>query len=464
MGSVGHRSRRLAAEDGFALMEVMAAAVMLLVISMASLSVFDVSAKISGSSKARSVAASLAQQDQDRMRAMKAFDLSNYHWSHPVTVAGGTTYTVDSRADWIRDAGGAESCTVNNTQADYLRVTSTVSAKSLNQPVTMSSLVAPPVAAFDANRGTLTVQVKDRDGDPVQGADVSIGGPTSLSDTTNSLGCAVFSHIPVGTYTATTHKYGYVDNNGNDPGAVTGTPIVTQGKVSLVPARLDLAARATVTFETFVNTYAAASNGGTGGVWIPSKAKALTADPLTTSDPSDLTTASTWQSGMTASGLYPFLEGYAFYTGSCAAADPSKSISNYFASNPGTVMTDPGGTYNVKLRQAPLAARVVDAAGAPKAGAHVVATGRATNGCPADKFTDLTTDANGFVTHPGGTFDPGVPFGSYTVCADVQLTFAPAPKTWLLMSTQVDATATTVSTPTKIQLPPTTTVSTTPCS
>jgi Tfp pilus assembly protein PilV len=456
MGSLGHRSRRLAAEDGFALMEVLAAAVLLLVISMASLSVFDVTAKITGSSKARSIAANLAQQDQERMRAMKAVNLSNYHWSHPVSVPGGGTYTVDSRADWVRDAGGLESCTVSNSQADYLRVTSTVSQANLSDPVTMSSLVAPGVVAFDANSGTLTVKVTDRDGDPVPGADVAIGGPTSLSDTTNSLGCAVFSHIPIGTYTATTHKYGYVDNNGNDPGAVTGTPIVTQGKVSMVPARLDAAAAVTTTFETYVNTYAASSNGGAGGVWIPSKAETVTADPLTSSDPSDVTTPGGWQASIVAAGLYPFTEGYSIYTGSCANADPSKSISNYYASNPGTVMTDPAGTYNLKVRQAPLPVKVVDAVGNPKAGAHVVATGLATGGCTADKFDDLVSDAKGLVSHPGG-FDPGVPFGKYAVCADIPV--IPA-GTYLKTTINVDATTFTVSTPTSLKP---LIVSTTPC-
>jgi prepilin-type N-terminal cleavage/methylation domain-containing protein len=42
MGFPGHRSRRLGAEDGFALLEVMAAAALLLVIATASLGVFNV--------------------------------------------------------------------------------------------------------------------------------------------------------------------------------------------------------------------------------------------------------------------------------------------------------------------------------------------------------------------------------------------------------------------------------------
>jgi Tfp pilus assembly protein PilV len=460
MGRLRHRLRRLEAEDGFALIEVLAAAVLLVVVSLATLSVFDTSQQVSARSRARSVAADLAQQDQERMRGMRAVDLSNYHWGHTVTIPGGGSYAVDSRADWIRDAGGAESCTVSNTQADYLRITSTVTNPALGKPVSMASLVAPPVAAFDANRGTLTVMVTDRDGQPASGVDVAISGPTSLGDTTNSLGCAVFSHIPVGTYSATTHRFGYVDPNGNDPGAVTGAPIVTAGKVAVVPAQLDEAANITATFDTYVNAYAAASNGGRTG-YIASKAQAMTADPATASDPSQRTSPGGWQSSLSDAALFPFAAGYSVYTGSCANADPSKYNTNYYASNPGTVATDPGGTYSVAVHQAPLAVQVKNALGAVQANAHVVATGSSSGGCPADKLT-LTTDANGFVTHPGGTFDPGVPFGTYDVCTDVQLTSS----TWLLKTkTGVAATALTgISSPTVIQLPSSATISTAPCS
>jgi Tfp pilus assembly protein PilV len=460
MGRPRHRLRRLGAEDGFALIEVMAAAVLLLVVSLATLAVFDTSQQVSSRTRARTVAADLAQQDQDRMRGMRAFDLSNYHWSHAVAIDHGGSYTVDSRADWIRDASGVESCTVNNSQADYLRITSTVSSSAMTKPVTMASLVAPPVAAFDANRGTLTVKVTDRDGDPLSGADVAISGPTSLGDTTNSLGCAVFSHIPVGTYSATTHKFGYVDPNGNDPGAVTGTPIVTAGKVTVVPGQLDDAATVTATFDTYVNAYAAASNGGTTG-FIASQAQAMTADPATASDPSQLTSPGGWQDSLSDPALFPFAAGYSVYTGSCPNADPSKYISNYYASNPGTVATDPGVESSVAVHQAPLPVQVQNALGAAQANAHVVATGSASGGCPADTFT-LTTDGNGLVTHAGGTFDPGVPFGSYDVCVDVRLTST----RWLRKTTaNVPAKALTgISSPTVIQLPPSTTTSSAPCS
>jgi Tfp pilus assembly protein PilV len=459
MPSPAPRSRARASEAGFALIEVMAAAVLLVVISLATLSVFDTTGKISASAKARSIAANLAQQDQERLRAMKAVDLSNYHATNPVTVAGAGAFTVDSRAEWVRDAGGVESCTVSSTQADYVRITSTVSAGILSKPVTLATLVAPPIASFDANTGTLTVNVTDRAGVAVSGADVSVSGPTAVSDTTNSLGCAVFSHIPAGTYAIKTQKSGYVDKNGNDPGSLSG--VVTAGKVVTYPATLDVAATATASIQTVVTNDTAASVGLAAGTWMTSSWDALTADPQTPGgEPNDVTSPSSFQSSIQTTGLFPFLEGDTFFTGSCAGADPGTAISNYWSSNPGLVKPlDQGGTYNVTVRQPPLVVRLKNSSGGVQGGAHVVITPTA-SGCSADK-TVMTTDANGYVTKTGGTFDSGVPFGSYTVCTDVEATPQTNPRTYYVKSQTVQANSLNPSR-TDMQLPATTT--TVPCS
>jgi len=439
MSCSAHRSRGRAAEDGFALIEVMAAAVLLLVISMATLAVFDTTGKVSASAKARSIAANLAQQDQERMRAMKAVDLSNYHATSPATVSGAGAFTVDSRAEWVRDAGSVESCTVSASQADYIRITSTVSATILSRPVTLATLVAPPIASFDANTGTLTVNVTDRAGNAVSGADVSVTGPTALSDTTNSLGCAVFSHVPIGTYAITTHKSGYVDRTGSDPGSTSG--IVNAGKVATYPATLDRAATATVSIQTAVTSDTAASAGLAAGTWMTSTWGALTADPQTSvGDPNDVTSPGGLQSSIQATGLFPFAEGDTFFTGSCPTAEPSSSISNYWTAtspaNPGLVKpVDQGGTYTLTVRQPPLVVRLKNVLGAVQPGAHVVVI---PTGCAADKAT-MTTDPNGYVTKTGGTFDPGVPFGSYTVCADVEVLPRTSPRTYYVRSQTVQA-------------------------
>jgi Tfp pilus assembly protein PilV len=421
MRSSGHRSRRLASEEGFALIEVLAAAALLVVIAVASLGVFDAAAKTSGRSKARSIAATLVEQDQERMRAMKATGLSNYHAIRTVAANGqaaptGAQYTVDSRAEWVRDASGLESCTTSNSQADYLRITSTVTAPILSKSVTASSIVAPPVAAFGQNLGTLTVKVTNRDSNPVAGIDVAISGPTALSDTTNSLGCAVFSHVPIGTYSAATSRPGYVDQEGDAPGDVTA--IVSAGKVTVAAAKFDLGAQATASFKTYVNPFSGYT-GVTG--WVDSKARSITA-----AGPVGARTVkqTSWQTSIDLPLLFPFTAGYGVYSGSCATADPTKYDGTFYTTYPDTfVKTDPGSTAPDRVaRQPPVAARVSGlVTGSPVPAAKVVATATGA-GCGADRFDDLISDPNGFVTHPGATFDPGLPFGPYKLCAYVPST------------------------------------------
>ena len=39
-------------------------------------------------------------------------------------------------------------------------------------------------------------------------------------------------------------------------------------------------------------------------------------------------------------------------------------------------------------------------------------------GIPADPLNGLTTRAKDWVTRAGGSFDPGLPFGTWDICAD----------------------------------------------
>ena len=63
-------SRTLRSESGFALIEVIVAAAVLAIVALAVLSGIDAASSTSAREKARAVAASLAEQDQERLRAM----------------------------------------------------------------------------------------------------------------------------------------------------------------------------------------------------------------------------------------------------------------------------------------------------------------------------------------------------------------------------------------------------------
>ena len=110
----------------------------------------------------RSVASTLAQQDIERLRAFEITDLSNYRETRNVNM-GGVSYTVVSQTDWVRDTSGLISCTNDDTQAEYLKLTSVAySTASEETPVREVSLrprpgpSAPPPARPPSSSRTAT--------------------------------------------------------------------------------------------------------------------------------------------------------------------------------------------------------------------------------------------------------------------------------------------------------------------
>ena len=83
------------AQDGFTLIEVMVSGLLVVIVALAVLAGLDGASRASGASKAKSTAASLAQQDQERLRGMKPSDLMALDQSRPVA-ADGVVYTVRS--------------------------------------------------------------------------------------------------------------------------------------------------------------------------------------------------------------------------------------------------------------------------------------------------------------------------------------------------------------------------------
>ncbi len=394
-----------AAEEGAALIEVLVSAVLLIVLAVGITGGLDGTAKVSAANRERSVAANLAQQDQERLRGFKIADLSNYRETRNVT-AGGISYRVDSRTDWVQDANGVVSCTSGTGQASYLKISSTVTpptpAGQPGRPVTETSLRAPSAGAFSANQGSAAISVMDRAGVPLVGVPVTIDGPTSLADTTNALGCAVFGYIPAGDYQVSFSLPGYVDATG--AGAAGSTKTVTAGNTNQFSFVYDRAAQIAVSFDTKVGSAAARPATGQSVTFananLPAPGtRAVTASP-TPASPNTITV----------SNLFPFQGGYGVYAGSCASADPTTYDPNYYSSNPGLVNVAPGGSYSVTVREPAINLVVVDDHGNIASDAQVQVDST-DSGC-TEPFPSQTTSADGTIPNPG------FPFGSYAVCAD----------------------------------------------
>ena len=106
--------------------------------------------------------------------------------------------------------------------------------------------------------------------------------------------------------------------------------------------------------------------------------------------------------------MFPFTSGYGVYAGNCASADPVSYNPSYWTQGSGFTTPSPGGSSSVTVRE-PAVNLLVTRSGSPLGGAHVIA--RAT-GAGCVEARSLTTNAQGALT------SPGLPFGTYTVCAD----------------------------------------------
>ena len=133
-------SRLTAEESGFTIIEVLVSALVMVVIAVGVFKSLDTASARSGYQKDKGVAAGLAQQDQERLRAFTVQDLNNYVETRCLQkrTSGfvkdpecdddptlGPTYKVISRTDWVSDQSGTRSCGTG-ARADYIRISSTV--------------------------------------------------------------------------------------------------------------------------------------------------------------------------------------------------------------------------------------------------------------------------------------------------------------------------------------------------
>jgi Tfp pilus assembly protein PilV len=383
-------------EAGFALIEVLVSATLLVVIAVSLLASVDRTTATAVQSRARSVSAQVADQDQERLRAMPFTSLATSGTDTNDVTVGSVTYHVASTAEWIDDQTGDTPSCVSTTQADYLRITSTVTTDnvvgSAIKPVTISSLVAPPATGLDPTKGSLSVKLVDRNGTALAGFPVNISGPSSKSATTNSVGCAVFPFIATGNYTIGLPSTGYVTKQNKQ----TATTTVNPGSLTPIEIPFDRAAKVTISYDTYV-----------GGASVGSKGWDATAQVATSGGtpwPFDGTTPP--QPSVDATSLFPWTDGYEFYAGGCVGADPGATAP--------TLTPAPGSTSNaVTVRQPPVTL-VVKNGSSFVSGAKVVLTPTDTGCTPLT----LTTDGNGRLSKSTSTtnYDPGVPFGKYKVC------------------------------------------------
>jgi Tfp pilus assembly protein PilV len=382
------------AEAGFALIEVLVSAGLVMVIAAAVLGGVDAPSVLSGRNQASSQGVSLAQQDQERMRAMPIADLINHNKTRTVKVDG-RDYSVVSKVTWVTDSGSSVSCaTSDTTSGDYLKLKSTVTGPGLKKPATIDSLLAPPNGSVATQKGNLAVLMKNHLGLPAEGMTVQISGPQSGTALTDANGCAFFALLTAGQYTVNISKTGWVDKASSSLMVKTST--VSSGGTSLTQETMAPAGALAIAVQT--NAYGVVqasairkgvtiSNGGL----LPSGTKVFTAGVGATS--------------VNAASLYPFTDGYSAWSGDCLNSNPVPGAGPYAA-----IPTAGGAAVPLTVRQ-PSLNLTLTINNAPPGNVNGRGFLKSASGSTCGyKFTQIP------VTSAGRFADPGFPEDTYDLC------------------------------------------------
>jgi Tfp pilus assembly protein PilV len=244
-------------EAGFGLIEVLVSALLVATVSLGVLALFDSASATSGRSRAQTQASGLAQQDQDRMRAMSPSNLAGLAGTTPPPVdtdVGGAQFQVTSKVDWAADtSSGAVTCSGSTGSVSYLKITTEVTGGSMppGKKVEAHSFVSMPVGS---QGGVLRVRVRKADGTTgVEDVDVTVTGPGGTRNgQTDADGCAVFGALSVGSYDVSVSKAGHTDLDG-EPNPQQPAQGVYAGQTSDVNFTLDQVGKFSAKFWTFAN-------------------------------------------------------------------------------------------------------------------------------------------------------------------------------------------------------------------
>jgi Tfp pilus assembly protein PilV len=407
---------RLRSERGSVLVEVLIGSVVVAIATVGVLNGLDGAQQAGAANKARSVKSTLAQQDIERMRSIPITALSNLNQTRPVAVAG-VTYTVVSTTQWVSDKNGVVNCSDTNAQADYLKLTSTVTSPgTTSKPVVETGLLTPTVGQLSASSGSATVKLVDRVGAPIAGVSVVLTGASSKSATTNALGCAVFGYIPSGTYTATVN--GYVEMDSVPP---ANEPLVVYpGRASFGQMLVDRPASIRATFVA----------PGTSPSWpTPMQWDRITVKNANLVGASKLFVRTAGaNTSVDATNLFPFTDGVGVYAGDCPANDPSIYSTNYFnaSATRGYTILAPNDNFRALNVEMPtlrvnVARQAISSVIPSWTRTQLMVTendaAAAATGC-TDVIYQLTNTRTAAQTPV--PMDFAAPFGHYTICASTR--------------------------------------------
>lgn len=401
------------------LIEVLASAVVLLIVSGGVFGLVQAMSHSSAEDRHRSEAFAISQEDQARLRTMRLSALNGFTQTREVTL-NGSNFTVRSTAAFVNDTTSASSCgTPEASTADYVLISSEVTWPRMGstKPAKIESIIAPSkVLSLDPSHGTLTVAARTALGKPLAGLNLAGTGLSTgtgpFSGITSELGCTMFADLAAGNYSLLPSGTNLVDKDGKPP-AATEVSVVRRG-TNTVTLEYDHPGTIPVSFETIFQGKPIAAKADSVFVFNTgmTTAKAFS------------TTGAVREAEVKATPLFPFSSPYSVYAGSCSANNPNPEGK---AGAPGAagvanVTVTAEGTVPAKVQIPALELTVKNGAALIK-GAKVTITDK---NCKDSKGNPVkrtySTNVSGNQSAPASEVaEPGLPWGTYEVCASAKI-------------------------------------------
>ena len=411
--------------DGFSLIEVMVAiVVMVMLVSVMAAGLLTVM-KMDRGNRARSVAASLVEQQINQTRLAVSAATASYGTTilSPAPVLNGTTYSITTAIEPVSLGAGSSPCAggvATGSGMTVVRVTVTATWNRMGgiKPVREDTQVSPktPLGTTTSNIG---ISLLNAAGGPVAGHSVTLS-PGSATSLTDSDGCAFFSGLTAGTaYTGTVNDGGWVGTDlAQSAAKLAGNPAA--GATSVGQIIYDNAATLAVTLPGTGAAY--------GAYIMPSSMPyTLTASGLKTGGSAQVGTCYGLQTcyfntgssyARTVNGLFPFAN-YSGWVGDCPGANAAPDSFTMVPGGTTTKTAVTGGAVNLiatKTGSVPLQTVTMSMSGCGPASAPV-----------AETYTIGTTPAGSGSTMvrawmPYGTWNVKMVNGSNTVNGTVTIT------------------------------------------
>jgi Tfp pilus assembly protein PilV len=302
------RPHLLRDERGTTLLEVIVAAVVLVVISGSVTSMVIAAQTGSGQQRIQAIAADLAQSTLEELRSRKFTHLTGLNATTTVT-AGGVTFSVHSSSEWEMQApAGSTSCAEARGRPETLKVSARVTWPEMKRaPVVVDTLVAAPLGV-SSTRGNHVVQIANAQGIGVGGISVTLG---PLSRATDSTGCVRFAGVAAGRYTLSFSRPNSITPAGVS--AVSQDVDVVASETTSSTFEYDAAGTAAIRFVATAGTPAPATAGMQGAVL----------DGVGMNGTWTATPAGTRVADADVPGLYPSATAYQVFPDSCQSGLPS---------------------------------------------------------------------------------------------------------------------------------------------